>query len=60
MRQIAAAMMTSRTTPPAQQASPLPATPDDPTPDQLPLQRRRRWRRSATPSETWKPTHAGS
>ena len=61
MRQIAAAMMTAPiVTPPAQQASPLPAPPDDPAPDRLPPQQRRGWRRSASPSEAWKPTHAGS
>ena len=58
MRQIAAAMMTARiVVPPTQDSSDWPQR-DEPAPEREP-RRRRLWRRAASPSEAWKPTHAG-
>ena len=58
MRQIAAAMMTAPiAAPPTQDTTERPQR-DEPAPERVP-RRRRLWRRAASPSEAWKPTHAG-
>ena len=58
MRQIAAAMMTAPiVAPPTQDTTDWPQR-DEPAPERVP-RRRRLWRRAASPSEAWKPTHAG-
>ena len=58
MRQIAAAMMTARIVAPPIQGTDEGPPRDEPAPARLP-RRRWIWRRAASPSETWKPTHAG-